>query len=97
MYKMDKLKEYILQHREIQPIFYNNYKWSIIFKNCESLCCIPETYKFVNQPYHLYVESKNMIQMKLFTKQKQTHRLRKQTYDYQRGNVVERDKLGVWD
>ena len=35
--------------------------------------------------------------MKLFTKQKQTHRLRKQTYDYQRGNVVERDKLGVWD
>ena len=28
--------------------------------------------------YHLYVESKKMIQMKLFTKQKQTHRLRKQ-------------------
>ena len=35
--------------------------------------------------YHmisLYVESKTLIQMSLFTKQKQTHRLRKQTYGY---------------
>ena len=32
-----------------------------------------------------------MIQMNLFTKQKQTHRLQKQTYVYQRG----RDGLGV--
>ena len=23
---------------------YYNYTWNIIFKNCESLCCIPETY-----------------------------------------------------
>ena len=29
-------------------------------------------------------------------KQKQTHRPRKQTYGYQRGKVVGRDKLG-WD
>ena len=35
--------------------------------------------------YHLYVQSKNMIQMNLFTKQKQTHRHRKQIYSYQRG------------
>ena len=35
--------------------------------------------------------------MNLFTKQKQTHRLRRQTYDYQRGKVGGRDKLGVWD
>ena len=35
--------------------------------------------------YHLYVESKKIIQMNLFTKQKQTHRQRKQTYGYQRG------------
>ena len=28
-----------------------------------------------------------MIQVNLFTKQKHTHRLRKQTYDYQKGNV----------
>ena len=35
--------------------------------------------------------------MNLVTKQKQTHRLRKQTYGYQRGKVVGRDKLGDWD
>ena len=35
--------------------------------------------------YHLYVESKKMIQMSLFTKQKKTHRHRKQTCGYQRG------------
>ena len=37
--------------------------------------------------YYLYVESKKMIQMNLLKKQKQTHRHRKQTYGYQRGNV----------
>ena len=35
--------------------------------------------------------------MNLFTKEKQTHRNRKQTYGYQKGNVVGKDKLGVWD
>ena len=34
--------------------------------------------------------------MNLFTKQKQTHRHRKQTYGYQRERW-ERDILGVWD
>ena len=43
------------------------------------------------------VESKKMIQMNLFPKQKETHRLQKQTYGYQRGKVGRRDKLGVWD
>ena len=37
-----------------------------------------------------------MIQMNLFTKQKQTHRHRKQTYGYQRGKRAGEDKLGVW-
>ena len=39
--------------------------------------------------YHSYVESNFLkkIQMNLFTKQKQTHRHRKQTYGYQRGNT----------
>ena len=37
-----------------------------------------------------------MVQMNLFTKQKQTHRQRKQTYGYQKGKPW-RDKLGVWD
>ena len=33
----------------------------------------------------------------LFTKQKQTHRYKKQTYGYQMGNVAGRNKSGVWD
>ena len=37
-----------------------------------------------------------MIQMNLFTKQKQTHRHRKQTYGYQRGKVGGSLELGVW-
>ena len=51
--------------------------------------------------YHFYVVSRKMIQMNLFTKQKQTHR--KQIYGYQRGEQRgageegERDKLGVWE
>ena len=32
--------------------------------------------------YHLYVESKKNDTMNLFTKQKQSHRCRKQTYGY---------------
>ena len=36
--------------------------------------------------------------MILFTKQKQTHRHRQQTYGYQRGKMRRRrDELGVWD
>ena len=38
-----------------------------------------------------------MIQMNLFTKQIQTHRLREWTYGYQGGRVAGRDRLGVWD
>ena len=40
-----------------------------------------------------------MIQINLFIKQEQTHRLRKQTYSYQRKKVGwgDRDKLGGWD
>ena len=39
---------------------------------------------------------KKKIQMNLLTKQKETHRHRKQTYGYQKGKG-ERYKLGVWD
>ena len=35
--------------------------------------------------------------MNLFTKQKQTHRLQKQIYGCQRGQVGGRDGLEVWD
>ena len=47
---------------------------------------------------HLYVKSKKMIQMNLFTKLSQTHRPRKQTYGYQSGQRrMGGDKLGAWD
>ena len=45
--------------------------------------------------YHLHIESKKMIQMSLFMKQKQTYRHRKQIYGYQKGKGG-RDKLGIW-
>ena len=38
-----------------------------------------------------------MIQVNLFTKQKQTHRLKKQTYGCQKGNVEGVDKSRAWD
>ena len=47
-----------------------------------------------------YAESKKkkkMIQINLFTKKKQTYRLWKETYGYQRWKTGGRDKLGVWD
>lgn len=38
-----------------------------------------------------------MTQMTLFTKQKQTHSFRKQSYGYQRGNMEGRNKSEGWD
>ena len=40
---------------------------------------------------------KKMIQMNLFTKQKQTHRLRKKLMVIKGERWEGRDKLGVWD
>ena len=37
-----------------------------------------------------------MIQTNLFTKKKETHRHRKETYGYQKVYLVEGYKLGVW-
>ena len=45
--------------------------------------------------YHLYVESKNIIEMNLYTKQKQTHR-QKINFWLPKGKWG-RVKLGVWD
>ena len=42
MCKVDKQKD-IGQNKEINQLFCNNFKWSIIYKNIESLCCTPET------------------------------------------------------
>ena len=45
--------------------------------------------------YHLDMESEIMIQMNLFTKQKQIHRRREWTKGERWG--VEKDRSGVWD
>ena len=39
---VDKQGREIVSHREIQSLFYNNFKWSIIYEN-GSLCSTPET------------------------------------------------------
>ena len=47
MCKVDKQQRYIIQYREIQPLFSNSFKWSITQKNIESPCYILETYKIL--------------------------------------------------
>ena len=42
--------------------------------------------------YHFYVESKNVMQMNLFTKQKQIYR-----HKLMVTKGGEKDKLGIWD
>ena len=42
--------------------------------------------------YHLHVESEKMVQVHLFTKEKETHRLQKQTCVYQRQKMGALDK-----
>ena len=46
--------------------------------------------------YMWNLKKKKMVQMNLFTKQKYSHRYRKQTYSHQVGKG-RRDKLGDWD
>ena len=48
----------------IQPICYNNFKWSIIYKNIKSLCGSPET-NIVNQLY-FNEKSQNFASFGLF-------------------------------
>ena len=46
---------------------------------------------------HMWTLILKMMQMNLFTKQRQTHRYWKQTYGYWRENMVGRGKSGAWD
>ena len=48
------------------PIFYNNYKWSILFNNCESLYCTPLSYIRVCSN-HTSIFKKTYPGPKLFT------------------------------
>ena len=38
-----KRQGYIVQHREILSLFYNNFQWSISYKTVETLWYTPET------------------------------------------------------
>ena len=57
---------------------------------------VSQAHKKNNIIYHLYVESKEMVPMNLFTKQKLRQRCRKETCGYQRGKG-KRNKLGDQD
>lgn len=37
IYKIDEQQGYNVQHREIYPPIFNNFKWSVIYKNIKSL------------------------------------------------------------
>ena len=52
---MHKINKYATV-QGIQPIFYNNFKWNIIYRNIESLGCIPETHII----YQLYFNKKRI-------------------------------------
>ena len=49
------------------------------------------------QSAHMQKLNKKFTQIDLFTKERQTHRLWKQTSGYQTGKLGGRVKLGVWD
>ena len=51
----------------------------------------------LSQSFKAGLQISLIIHMNLFTKQKQIHRYRKQTYGYQRGKGGGGDKLGVWN
>lgn len=42
------IRVYNTQHKEYNQV-YNNFKWGIIYKSMESVCCTPETNNIANQ------------------------------------------------
>ena len=61
-----------IENNEIMPL-------APTWMNLESIILSEVSQKRRQISYHLYVESKKMIQLNLFTKQKQTHGLKEQT------------------
>ena len=60
IYKINKLQKYIVQHREILSLFYNNFKWSIVYKklnHCHSL----ETNIILQINYNLIKKKKTNV------------------------------------
>ena len=63
---------------------------------------MPHTIYFKNKKqniigYHLYVDSKKMIQINLHIKQKWIQQIEKINLWVTKGKGVRKDKLGVWD
>ena len=79
-YRMSQKTEYYSVTKE-----WNNAIWSNVDEPTDQT-------KWTESEKNNYMRSHcrvwNITQMKLFTKQKQTHRLRKQTYNYQSGKGV---------
>ena len=51
MYKISYKKGYVVQHREYSQYFLVT-KWSLTFKNCESLYCRAATYLILHINYN---------------------------------------------
>ena len=51
MHKINKLLGYIIQHKKIQPLVYNNFKWNMIHKNINNYIVYLKQYNIVNQKY----------------------------------------------
>ena len=50
MHKINQILGYIIQHKEIQPLVYNNFKWNIIHKNINNYI-VHLKHNIVNQKY----------------------------------------------
>ena len=55
-----------------EPVFYNNYKWSISFKNCESLYCTPLTYLILYITIFYFFREKNKFKKLCGTYEKES-------------------------
>ena len=69
--------------------------FAVICMGLEFIILSEVSQRKTNIIYHLYMDSKKITQMNLFTKQKQTHRKKEQIYGYQRGKGGRRDILRI--
>lgn len=67
MQKVERIQECIEQHGEIQPLFYGDFEWSIIYKKLVAMLYTSETYimlitiNFKNQEKNFICFFKNVI------------------------------------
>ena len=90
---------YIYTHTYIYEYEYQSFKiipFSVTWMDTETILLKSDRERQISYDIIYMWNLQKRIQMNLFTKQKQTHRHRKQIYGYQRGKGG-RDKLGSWD